>query len=87
MNGKLKKVIELANQLQEAVDMCTDDLLSVTIRKKTAPINSGIHIYNPAPGDFEGMKFERQDDDGGRWFSTDAYGVPIFGVVRGGGDQ
>lgn len=87
MNDNLKRVIELANQLQEAVNVCADDVLSVTIRPGGGWVASGVHIYKLKPWDFDGMAFRKQDERGNRWFSTDAYGVPVFGSVKGGESQ
>lgn len=87
MTEKLKRVLELANELQEAVNECADDVLSVTIRPGGVWETSGVHIYKLKPWDFDGMSFRKQDDNGNRWFSTDSYGVPVFGSVKGGDDQ
>lgn len=87
MKDKLKKVIELANQLQEAVNECADDVLSVDIYRSGDTLTSGIHIYNPDPDKFDGMKFSGQDMYGNRWFENRSYGVRLYGAVIGGDDQ
>lgn len=87
MNDKLKKVIELANQLQEAVDECENKVLSVTIRPYNHDSATGVHIYKPNPGEFDGMEFDGQDKYGNRWFKSLFYGVRVYGAVIGGDDQ
>lgn len=87
MNDKLKKVIDLANRLQESALEC-DDVLSVTIDGSSRNrINTGIHLWMIQHHDVEGLEFYRQDDDGDRWFNSRSYGVNIYGSVRGGVDQ
>lgn len=88
MNDNLKKVIELANQLQNAVDQLEEScVLAVNIYRKDDTLPSGIHIYRPDRYDLDGLKFDYQDNDGDRWFHTDSYGVRVYGSVIGGDDQ
>lgn len=88
MNDKLKKVIELANQLQNAVDQLEEGcVLAVNIYRKGDTLPSGIHIYRPDRYDLDGLMFDNQDDSGDRWFHTDSYGVRVYGSVIGGDGQ
>lgn len=88
MNDKLNKVIELANQLQEAVNQLEKScVLAVSIYHKGDTLPSGIHIYRPDRYDLDGLKFDYQDNDGDRWFHTDSYGVLVYGSVIGGDGQ
>lgn len=82
MNEKLKRVVELANQLQEAVNEC--DVLSVCIERDGSAIESYILIYDIS--NLDGLEFDR-DTDGMRWFHTNTYGFRIDGTVRGGDEE
>ena len=84
MNDNLKKVIELANQLQNAVDQLEEScVLAVNIYRKDYTLDSGIHVYRPDRYDLDGLKFDYQDNDGDRWFHTASYGVRVYGAVKG----
>lgn len=86
MNDNLKKVIELANQLQEAVNEC-DGVLSVGINPKGDILPSGVHVQNQLACDLDGMEFSGQDMYGTKWFRTQRYGVPVYSLVTGGESQ
>lgn len=83
MDGKLKRVVELANQLQEAALEC-GCVISVSIDgDRRNRINTGIHVWKPQSEGVEGLEFYEQDNDGTRWFNSWIYGINIFGAVRG----
>lgn len=87
MDGKLARVIELANQLRSAVLEC-DCAVSVYIDGDAKnQENTGVHIWKPENEGLEGLEFYRQDEDGARWFKSRAYGVNVFGTVRGGEEE
>lgn len=87
MDGKLKRVVELANQLQEAALAC-DCVISVSVDgDRRSRINTGIHVWKPDREGVEGLEFYEQGNDGTRWFNSRTYGINIFGAVRGGDDQ
>lgn len=83
MNEKLKRVVELAKQLQEAVEEC-GNVLSVCIEPESGAIESYILVHGISK--LDGLEFDR-DVNGMRWFQTNAYGFRIDGAVIGGDDQ
>ena len=85
MNDNLKRVIELANQLQEAVLEC-ENVLYVSVGQEPNRANTGIHVYRPDTEDIQGMEFTDQDKYGNRWFCSTRYGVNVYGAVEGGGE-
>lgn len=81
MNDKLKKVIELANQLQEAVTECKD-VISISIHSPIFDSEDYVLINSIDKNNLTGLEFHHQSKNG-RWFRTKDYGIYIDGAVKG----
>lgn len=79
MDEKLKRVIELTAQLNEAVEAC-DDVLSVHLHK--TPIrNDGVHVYRPETLNLGPMEADPECEDGLRWMHATIDGVLVYGAL------
>lgn len=80
MSDNLKRVIELANQLQEAVNDCKD-CICVEINNKRVCETPGVHV---SAGILDQLQSVEQVGEHGnlRWFGTNRYGIRIFGIVE-----
>ena len=83
MNKKLTRIIELANQIQDAI-LEYDDVLSVHIDgNEKNRITTGVHLYDIKKHGVEGLEPYCRDNCG-LWLNSRAYGVNVFGNVCGG---
>lgn len=86
MDDKLKRVIELANELNQAVAECKC-VISVSVDGKThirrpeMKSTSGVHISSPENHELDGLYVLRRDFDGTLWIATHEYGVALFGAA------
>lgn len=81
LDEKLKRVVELAKQLQDAVNDCDGGVIGINIERPASFIESSI-LVNDISG-LDGVTFSYQRD-GMRWFYTNEYGFLITGAVIGG---
>lgn len=85
MDEKLKRVIELANQLQKAVDDCGGEVIGVIIDPAKSVVKSHIHVEDITS--FDGIVFNRVTpadkyiEAPMTWYHTDAFGVRVIGAV------
>ena len=84
LEEKLKKIVDLARQLKEAVGDCPD-VLSVYVDNPPAGCSdfTRAHVSVEVISKLHGAEFYQQRD-GYRWFKTDEYGFRIIGAVIGG---
>ena len=80
MEESLKRVIDLAAQLQEALAECPG-VLSVHLHNPGIPFD-GVHIYRPETLHLGPMEDDPAYNDGKRWVHAVIGGVRVFGALH-----
>lgn len=80
MEESLKRVIDLAAQLQEALAECPG-VLSVHLHNPGIPFD-GVHIYRPETLHLGHMEDDPAYNDGKRWVRAVIGGVRVFGALH-----
>lgn len=87
MKEGLKRVIDLANRLKEAVEGC-DCVIYVSIDGTNPDAKEcGVQLYRPERCGAAGLHRYRTDEDGTAWLETGRYGIRLYGARHEEGEK